>query len=140
MAKMTKLVHKHVPAFQRYQIFSNTENNDDGNPVAAGDTIDIQTSLGRPAREIQITVNGASNLGIRYNTEKTIYGHHDPVETTGVFGSDFYDNLADPKNIVYEQTELTVGTGTARTITLTGPIVDILIETFSLGTWTIYAY
>lgn len=67
MAQVIKKVGKLVPKTESYQVFIG------GGDFGAGDIIDIEASLGRPAREVTIVCGASDSIEIRFNAQHTLY-------------------------------------------------------------------
>ena len=139
MASITKKVSSHVPGNDRYQVWTSSENADDGTPIAAGDRFEIASSLGRPARKLTLEVTGASDLVVRINSRVKRFAKHLGETSTGVHMSDTYDNLASPVWVDTNSTNLTIGGASSITWTFDKEIAirDLAIVTWSTGTFRI---
>lgn len=104
MASITKIVNGQIPSALRSQNWqTNLDSNDDGNPITEGDIFEIQASLGRVAKNLQIEMlGGATSASFRVNPYVTIFPRRPANEFAP--GSDFYDFVA--SGLTYQDTSV----------------------------------
>jgi len=134
MATITKRVERAVEPSKRYQIFKSSGNNDDGDPIGVNDVFMIETSLGRPARMIQITADAyASNFSIRLNSRIVQYQTLKPIDDSPPI-----PDLPNP--IISTDTSMepiVIGAGESLVLNEMVPVSDIQIVSLDAGSFEI---
>lgn len=133
MATITKRVNRGIEGVKRYQYWASTENNDEGNPIEAGDIFRIEESLGRPAKYIWIEAATGTELSIRFNSQLTTYPMRDPMYN--------YPNKPDLSSPVVSTDEslAAINIGSDEVWELDAfPVSDIQIVTFYTGSFELF--
>lgn len=76
MSTVIKKVNRGISSELRTQSFTKAD-------VAQGDIIDVNTSLGRPARLVRVT-NTSDGLSLRFNVMNTVYHQYGDAGTAGL--------------------------------------------------------
>lgn len=76
MATQTKRVDSGIPSELRRQTFVG------GTDFAAADVIDIEGSLGRPARKVVIETAAGESITVRFNAQRVIYPNNETLANT----------------------------------------------------------
>ncbi len=133
MATITKLVNRGIDQVKRYQYFSSsTDKNDSGSSFSAGDIIQVERSLGKPAKYVWIKTVEGTVLSIRLNSRITVFSPANPqlndnpmlsdLSSARIISDSSMDTLPIPASTIWELDNCI-------------PVSDIELATFSSGSF-----